>query len=215
MNFLRRIRLKLKNEKLYDDYYQTCEFCKKPIKSLEEHNISVSLEDKSLYCTFCIRNRFNNKDSKNVLIISFRGIIGYLYHLKYATKNRKIHLSQLKDMIYCHMSVGLKNPVFNYDPETYLWYIDFNRIGRGRKKLDFDLVHAHLDKILKCFDLSSEHHEMVFEKFEKSLIQFYEKRQRPKNKKMLIPTMKGIVNLPKNRSSDAFRLFLPKNLVLY
>lgn len=98
-----------------------------------------------------------------------------------------------------------------YDQETYLWFIDFSRVGTGKKEIPIIEVHRTIVDILTCFNL--EHFlgpdapiEM-FTKYQDAIDLFYEKRFRPKRRKLLIPTLTCF-----EASSEKFRDFIPKNL---
>lgn len=198
---------------LSTEILEKCIFCQKPI-IVNSSNVSViqklSGPDKT-FCPFCLRNGFNTKKSKHILVLSFRGLIASLYHHHYVS-TRKLWLSQIQDYIKIHELVGLKNPAFSYDPETYLWFVDFSRVGVGRKNLPLIEVHRTVVDILTCFNveyflggvLPSE----IFLKYRDAIDLFYEKRFRPKGKRMLIPTFGSYLK----GSADKFRNFLPKNL---
>jgi hypothetical protein len=189
---------------LSDVFIRHCSFCCKKCHS-NDFNRSICERmsgDDSFYCAFCLRNGFNTKNRKDVLILSFRAIIGWLYYYKYVSVTAgKIWFTELEDSIEIHRRVGLTNPAFFYDPETFLWFVNFARIGSGRKRQPIEDIHKTVINILACFNLSMNVPSLdtteFFAKYRKSIDEFYEKRQRPKNKHMLIPTFSGcgVVNL--------------------
>lgn len=198
---------------LSNEILEKCFFCQKFIP-INDSNVAVIQKlsgPEKTFCPFCLRSGFYTKKSKHILILSFRGIIASLYHNHYVS-SRKLWISQIQDYVKIHEIVGLKNPVFSYDPETYLWFIDFSKVGPGRKNLPIIEVHRTIVDILTCFNvehfLSGVFPSDIFLKYRDAIDLFYEKRFRPKGKKMLIPTfgthLKG--------SSDKLRNFLPKNL---
>ncbi|NIQ15296.1 MAG: hypothetical protein GTO02_13160, partial [Candidatus Dadabacteria bacterium] len=92
--------------------YSICNFCHKQT-GINPNNERLSGRDK-FFCTFCIRHNFHTKNNANVLILSFRAILGYFYEEFYSGKNgRKIWLSQLKDYADIHQKIGLENPAFS------------------------------------------------------------------------------------------------------
>jgi len=127
--------------------------------------------------------------------MSYRGLIGNYYHKHYLGKNghRKLWLNQIETYIGNHQFIGLRNPVFSYDPDTYLWFVDFNRIGKDTGKAPIEEVLLTAKLILLCFDLKTHYGDWLFnntwEKFEKAINLFYEQRQRPPDRRMLIPTL--------------------------
>lgn len=149
-----------------------------------------------VYCAFCLRNKFHTRLRKDVLILSFRGIAGWLYHFKYLSNlSGRMWLSELQDCIDVHQQVGLTNPSFSYDPETMLWFVNFSHIGDGKKQQGIEEVYKTIINILACFNLPINVPELdtslLFNKYRKSIEEFYQKRQRPKNRYMLIPTFSG------------------------
>lgn len=192
---------------------EKCVFCQKPIV-INACNSSVIKKlsgPETTFCPFCLRNCFHTKRNKHILILSFRSLIALLYYQCYADQKRKLWLSQIQEYIDVHELIGLKNPVFMYDSETYLWFIDFSRVGSGKKQIQIIEIHRTIVDILTCFNLQhflgpnipSE----VFAKYHDAIDLFYEKRFRPKKRVMLIPTFPDHLKF-----SDKFRDFVPKNL---
>jgi hypothetical protein len=187
------------NGELSEKIFYKCEFCE---KTAELYPYSRRMHEKlsggSFYCGFCLGNNFNNKNNKNILILSFRAIIGYYYYNNYLTTMsayNKMWLSEINDYIEIHRKVGLQNPVFRYDPESFLWFVDFSKVGRGRKKIGINEVLKTIVNILSCFNLyhimSSIKLHKVYEKFQEAIVKFHSNRYRPEKRKMLIPTLVG------------------------
>ena len=136
-------------------------------------------------------------------MLSFRGVIGYLYHRKYIKKD--LWYSELADFIDSHAEVGLENPVFNYDPETYLWFIDFSKVGISRRKIKVKDVMKTIINIMACFNLYDHisQNEMVdfYNKYKEAVDKFATERYRPEGKPILIPSLTGIYQLDKDKIS--------------
>ena len=204
-------------ENFGESTYRNCYFCEKPFQIDSKDIFSIqNLSKNKVFCTFCLRHNFNYRNNCNVLILSYRGIIGY-YYLELYKKRKEIWLNQLKEMIDLHMSVGINNSSFSYDSSTYLWFLDFNKIGKAQKKIDIDHVLATNKKIIQCFNLpkltTTFSEPDMCDKFEKSIKIFYQQRKRPKDRNILCPTLSGIIN----RHSCNFektRNFTPKKLAL-
>jgi hypothetical protein len=193
--------------------YRVCVFCDKVVRVTGTNFQSCAkLAGNKFYCPFCIRNNFHYRTSRNVLVMSFRGIIGHYYYSQYNNSYRRMYFTELERLVERHSFVGLQNPVFNYDPHTFLWFLDFNRIGSDRHKAPFEETMETTKKIYEIFDVKTElalypHNEM-WSKFEKAIVAFYEKRKRPKNKRMLIPTFHGILHSEPEDIFDASREFV-------
>jgi hypothetical protein len=151
--------------------------------------------------------------------MSFRGIIGYYYWGLYRCDFKKsIWYSEIKNLIDFHVALGLQSPVFYYDPSTYLWFVDFNRIGKGNKKVPIEEVKSVIKSILMTFNLNIRAHaseDEVWKRFEQAINLYYSHRKRPKDKKMLIPTL---IDICGNQYKDDFwektRSFSPANFII-
>jgi hypothetical protein len=137
-----------------------------------------------------------------VLILSYRGIIGYYYRMLYLAKPHKLWFNQLENLIEKHQKIGLQNPVFSYDPSTFLWFIDFNKVGSDKRKAPFDDVQKNVKLMFDVFEIAthvqSNVYEVMYDRFDRALVSFYEKRKRPKDRRMLIPTFSGLVGSEKS-----------------
>jgi len=176
--------------------FSKCCFCEKRCKlpAAIFRNLSKLSGDAEFFCSFCIRNGLNTKNSKDFLILSFRAIIGFYYVEKYLNqKVNKVWLSQIEDLIESHKKEGLNNPVFSYDEETMLWFINFGKVGDSKKKIPLEEIKKTIKEILdnlkveEAFSKASV--EIVEQKYYQAIELFYSKRYRPNNKRILIPTL--------------------------
>lgn len=212
-------------EVLSDKIIYNCAFCGKGVDvapDLRQWCERLSGND-AFYCASCLRNELNMKKSKDILVISFRGIIGFLYYAFYAvpsSHSRKISYSEIKDIIRSHERVGLYNPVFSYDPDSYLWFIDFSKVGKGRKKIKLKDVLKTITNILACFNLYERLYNIkmceVYEKYEEAVTKFYEQRSRPPGRKLCVPTLYGcgFNDTYKHFTYEDTRQFTPSDFVL-
>lgn len=202
-------------QELSNVFYRNCLFCNKTVRmSSQNLDVSLKLVRKGYFCAFCVRNNFHHKLRQNVLIFSFRGVIGYYYWDLYRFE-RKFWHSQIKDLIDNHSFVGLQNPVLHYDPSSYLWFADFNRIGNGDKKISITDTTLSIRSILDVFNLPNNHNQKLWDRFNQAIWLFYTQRKRPKDKRALIPTLSGICG---HHHADCFwdttRSFSPEDLVV-
>lgn len=198
-----------------------CSFCEKTVRQQSDfRQMAEKLSGDDFYCSFCLRNGLNTKRRNHILIMSFRAIIGYYYYGHYCITLRKISWSEIKAYIEAHTESGLQNPVFSYDPETYLWYIDFSKVGKSTKKISIDDVMKTVSNILASFNLG--HHikninvNELYAKYDGAIRKYYENRTRPEDKKTLVPTLKGLLgpDLPSDATFEDTRLFQSKDFLL-
>jgi hypothetical protein len=125
-------------------------------------------------------------------------------------------VNQIQQYVDKHERVGLKNPVFSYDPDTYLWFVDFTRVGKDSRKAPCDEVLNTAKTMLYCFGLDKVYGKSAFsgtwEKFEKAIQLFYTHRQRPKGRRLLIPTLRGSIGYLEK--DPDYRDFVPRMLEL-
>ncbi len=212
-----------KDNQLAEEFFFSCNFCEKSGIMESCHSVIYERLVKSnrFYCANCIRNGFHTKRKKDILIMSFRAIFGYVYYKEYAKSvtERTIYLSEIQDFIDYHAKVGLLNPAFSYDPDTYLWFVDFTKIGDGPRQMPLDEIYKTVVNILSCFNLyesvgSSVVMHKIYDKFNEAIKLFQEKRQRPENKRLLIPSLQGSGGTADTSFPyDKTRSFLPENLV--
>lgn len=184
----------LPNGELADTVASQCSFCEKLVTTSTEYFLFYKKfgHDK-FFCPFCLRHQFYQKHAKNQLLLSFKGIIGYYYIcLYYDEHRRKLYKNQLADLITNHVKIGLVNPVFAYDPETFLWFVDFNRVGTSKHKVPVEEVHFTVEQIIESFRMKElvpqVDDDKFADKFADAVTQFYETRHRPKDKRILVPT---------------------------
>jgi hypothetical protein len=211
---------------LSDKVIRKCDFCQKDVEvtPLNADPLEVLSGQHSFFCRFCLQNGFHTKINKNVLMMSFRGIFGYYYHEYYASPpvhgRKRMAYSQIEDFIQSHYEVGIENPVFRYDPEDYFWFVDFNRVGNSGRRLKIEDVQKTVVNILTCFNLWENVPNVqmcrLFLKYNEAIVNFYQRRYRPTDKPMLIPTLSGIgpIETAKSGLFDKTRGFTRKHFLL-
>jgi hypothetical protein len=176
--------------------YCRCSFCEKetPVSPRGKllSQILLPAGANRFYCNFCLRHKFYQRDSKDILILSFRGILGYYYYSFYAlTKSPLMFISEINDYIDLHVKIGSQNPVFFYDNESYLWFVDFSRIGSD--KVPIRMVLNTISEILMSFNLLDHVKDIkphkLYLKYEEAIIKFNDKRTRPETGRILSPTL--------------------------
>jgi hypothetical protein len=178
---------------LSDDVFRKCCFCEKRccFGSNQLHLITKLSGPDNFYCSFCLRHGLNNKSNRDVLILSFRSLIGYFYFQNYL-QNKKFWISQIEDYIDSHYQAGSVNPLFLYDPETMLWFINFSKVGNSKKKIPVEEIFKTVLSILTTFNLYETMPNInmasLYVKYKDAIDSFYRKRFRPVDRRMLIPT---------------------------
>lgn len=179
-----------------------CNFCEKETVSEPESQRLCDLlcQPNKFYCNFCLRHSLNMKDNKHVLMMTFRAIFGYYYYEFYQTpKSPLMYLSEIQDYIDLHRDTGLTNPIFSYDPTSYIWFVDFRRVGAGKKKITVDDVKKTVIDILASFNLATTimgvDMNKLYQKYAEAIDDFYTKRYRPEGKRLLAPTLKNCGNV--------------------
>lgn len=182
---------------LGDLVHMDCNYCGKHVilhpDVLKQHQSLSALE---FYCTFCLRHRFYT-NSRHVLMMTFRSIIGYYYYAFYRANfaSQRMYYSQIQEYIATHANVGLRNPVFCYDPESFIWFVDFSRVGKGKGKIKYEDVIKTISDILLCFNLPTHIFNIrmfdVVDRYQDAIQKFYTQRSRPLGKRLLVPTLCG------------------------
>ena len=173
-------------------FHMYCSFCEKLayVNNLNFNSCKNIGDNK--YCPFCLRNGFQDKNQNNILIFSFRAVIGYYYHRLYRCRPIKLWLSEIEDMIDNHQIVGLNYPALSYDPQTFLWFADFNQIGKS--KSDFGELCQTAKLMFDVFKVNKHvyfcQETQVWEKYIKAIELFHTKRKRPPTRRMLIPSFR-------------------------
>jgi hypothetical protein len=179
--------------------FKKCNFCEKESLVLSDIQMDKLCPPGRFYCRFCLRHTYNNRDNRHILMLSMRSIFGYFFwQFYYGPPRPYMWLSEIKDYIKLHEEVGMRNPVFNYDPETYTWFIDFRRIGETKKKLPLKEVKRTVVEMLAVLNLHVHVKGLsmseFYSKYDDAIEEFYHKRYRPEGKRLLSPTFKGCGN---------------------
>lgn len=189
------------NGELSDKVLRKCCFCEKKctVFPVNKQLLTKLSGPDAFYCDFCLRHNFNSKNNRNIMILTFRSIIGYFYYQNYllidrgnAPNVRRTWVSEIEDYIEYHREAGECNPIFVYDPETLLWFVDFSKVGDTRRKVPLDEVLKTVMNILLCFNLYETvpgvNINQFFQKYKDAITNFYEKRHRPEKRRILSPT---------------------------
>jgi hypothetical protein len=185
----------LQSGELSEKFFRKCHFCEKNCELVANQ---LELIDRlsgsgNFYCCFCLRHRLNKKRNRNVLIFSFRSIIAHFYFKNYIQINngQKLGVSQIEDYIEAHRQIGSVNPLFLYDSETLLWFLDFSRVGHGKKKIIIEEILKTISNILDSFNLSETIPEIsrssVYLKYKQAIEFFDQNKFLPNNQNMFIP----------------------------
>lgn len=185
----------LSSGELSDKIFRKCHFCEKNCELIENQSelIDRLSGPGKFYCSFCLRHELNNKGNRDVLIFSFRSIIAYFYFQNYIQTNNghKLWISQIEDYIEAHCRIGYLNPLFLYDPETLLWFVNFSKVGNSKKKIPAQEILKTIGHILTSFNLSETIPEMgynsVYLKYKEIIDFFNRKRFLPNNQHMFVP----------------------------
>lgn len=177
--------------------YCRCNFCgKETLMTSASRRFTERLSGpERFYCTFCLRHRLNQKDARHTLVLSFRGIIGYYYNAFHLlSKNVHMTISEIWDHVHLHAQVGTQNPLFVYDPDSFLWFVDFTRVGNTTRKMPIKDVLGTVAEILLSFNLMDNVKDIkpskMYLKYEEAILKFYHQRTRPANMRVLAPTLK-------------------------
>jgi hypothetical protein len=189
----------IKKKKLTDDLKvcRKCNFCEHEITISNNKEMFLRLSPPSkFYCTFCLKHNLHTKKAREVMIISFRGILGFLYYELYLfPKTPAMFISEINDLIALHAVIGKANPVFEYNDENCCWFIDFQKVGNSKKKLPVKYVYRTVVEILASLNLTYNVRDIkltpLFLKYQEAIQKFYESRYRPNGQKICIPTLKG------------------------
>lgn len=221
---MHQIRIKqidpLFSGELSDKIFRKCHFCEKTCEVFgnQYKTINNLSGPGNFYCSFCLRHGLNSKGNRNFLILSFRSIIGYFYFKNYIQQNgKRMWLSEIEDFIESHRQAGLVNPLFLYDSETMLWFVDFSRVGNSKKKISVEEIIKTIVSILASFNLSETvpgiDMSSLFLKYKDAVETFYHKRFRPSDRKMLIPTFSNTGSFEsKSCNLDKLRNFILDDL---
>lgn len=175
-----------------------CDFCtsEQGISQLQNFYLNKLVTNKkSFYCPFCIRNDYHTRRQNNIMIVTLRGMIGYIYNTSYFGKTPSLYVAQIQDMVNNHVKIGNQNPLFSYDSSTFCWFIDFNKIGKRRKQLPLADNLNTINDMISAFN--PYNHIPDFDsakytsRFSEAMTDFYQNRYRPPDKKICAPTLAG------------------------
>ena len=203
-----------------------CNFCEKMTSihgGLRKYSDRLVGESK-FFCNFCIRNDYYQRHNSSIMILTYRGLIGYYYYSYFvAPKSPSMYLIDIQDYIELHIKAGLQNPLFRYDPETFNWFIDFSKVGKTKRKVPVENVLSTISEQLACFNIYENVREAsprkLYEKYKQAVMEFYQHRARTNDDKIFAPTLWGC-DIPTRCSAgvrpipvDILQSFVPSSLV--
>jgi hypothetical protein len=176
------------------DLSRKCFFCEKEQVCDEAELLfmdQIKTKDK-FYCTECLRHYRHNNYSDRILMLSFRAIFGYWYYEEYRyPKIPTMYLSEIAEQIHWHKEIGLKNPLFSYDDESSIWFVNFGGVGASKKVTAVDCSKKTICSILDIFSgIANIDLPKLEEKYNLAIDQYCEKFVRPEGGKLLCPTLK-------------------------
>lgn len=176
--------------------FTRCNFC---CKETPRTDVVSRYQDRlsgpgRFYCPFCLRHGFNHRSGRDVMALTFRGIIGYYYYAFYQMSRQVwMYASEIQDYVTAHERAGRNNPLFCYDPDSYLWFVDFRRVGASKRTLPVSEVLKTVGEIILAFDLYENVTDIrvnaVYQKYAEAIMKFYQLRSRPPGAKVLSPTL--------------------------
>lgn len=205
-------------------HYCRCNFCDKMTLVNKHHrrfSDKLAGTDK-FYCNFCIRNDYYHRFNSNIMVLTYRGIIGYYYYAYYVfPKSPTMYMVDINDYVELHVKAGIQNPIFRYDPETYCWFIDFSKIGK--RKMPIECVLHTIIEQLACLNIYENVRNgspvKLYQKYQQAIMEFYQHRARTNGDKVFAPTLWGC-DIPEHCSAgtraipvEILQNFLPDNMV--
>jgi hypothetical protein len=104
-----------------------------------------------------------------------------------------MYIIDIRDMTENHIAIGLQNPIFKYDHETYAWFIDFSRIGDEEGKIGMESVLKTLIAMCACFNIYDNVRGIngykFYKKIEDGVMTFHNLRERKWGFKVYAPTL--------------------------
>ena len=173
-----------------------CDFCgKEMVIPNNTGDMLHRLSTNGFFCSFCVRHDFHTKKKRHVLILTLRGLIGYLFHFCYFGKKPRLYLTQIHDLINNHVKVGRLNPLFVYDAETFCWFVDFAKIGKSKKKIPMEQAIRTVNEMISAFNpydhIKDFKSHILAERYREAVTDFYKSRYRPEGKQICSPTLSG------------------------
>ena len=210
---------------LSDKFHFDCQFCgKHVVLGNDLTDMHRQLQDRDFYCNFCLRHRFYAKHNRHILMLTLRAIPAYYYYVYYCksgpgTEPQKMYYAEIQAYIESHAQIGLANPLFSYDPDTFVWFVDFTRVGKGRGKLEVAEIQNTVANLLVCFNLPQHFANIrmydVAKRFREAIDLFYSQRSRPEGKRLLVPTLSGcgVYENHQGFTMESTRVFTSDNFV--
>jgi len=176
--------------------FTRCNFCGKETprtEAVDRHQERLAGPGR-FYCPFCLRHGFNHRGGRDIMALTFRGVIGYYYYAFYQLSRQVwMYAAEIQDYVEAHERAGRNNPVMHYDPDSYLWFVDFARVGDSKRKLHVNEVLKTVGEILMAFDLSENVTDVsvraVYLKYAEAILKFHQTRTRPPGNRVLAPTL--------------------------
>ena len=178
--------LKLERLTNQPQFGRTCYFCNKQVFLPENFYTlyQIASNRQNFFCSFCLQHHYHIRH-KDILITSFRAVLGYYYYRYYLGHPRVMYLSQLRDYEKTHRHTGLQNPLFAYDPHTLLWFVDFSE----SKRIGVVAILQTIHDILSTLKLPPKINDRFYRKYHSAIMRYHEERYRPTHSRMLIPTL--------------------------
>lgn len=210
-------KIKPDDKIIMDNFETICAICQTPIKyNLKKNPIHYHLSKEQHTCIFCTKHQFI-KRKQHILVLSFRAIIAYYYQFIYCKNFSNYHhlsLYEIHKIIKNHYKTGIQNPLFYYEQENMLWFIDFSHITT---KDAYNITLGHVKKIYNQMRVKTlvgpQVYKEMWEKYRKAIDEFYKTRNRPEDRKLLIPTFYDVIsksNQIYNTRNFRFSSLIPK-----
>ncbi len=113
-------------------------------------------------------------------------------------------LNELTECLELHVKTGLQNPLFRYDADTFCWFVDFSRVGDGKRQVPVESVLKTITHQLACFNMYDNVREAsplkLYQKYQQAVMEFHQHRARANGDKVFVPTLLGC-DIPENCSA--------------
>jgi len=176
--------------------YRKCNFCEQEMQITNKEILNRLNPPGTFHCAYCLRNSLHTRKAKETMVLSFRAIFGYFYYeLFLLAKTPAMYASEIDDYLDLHAEIGKRNPLFDYNENNCLWFVDFTRVGNSKKKLPVRHVYRTIVEILAGLNLTYNVKDvklhLIYQKYQEAVQKFYESRYRPEGQKLCIPTLKN------------------------